>query len=364
MTGAASPGTPLAGAGAPVAILGAGSWGTALAAHLGRHGSPVRLWARDAGLAADIARTAENARYLPGVRLPAAVWASARADEVLAGARLVIVAVPSRFLGEVLGAVAPAVPPAAVLVSATKGIEGRRCLRMSELLAEQLPGRPVAVLSGPSFAREVAAGKPAALVVAAADERVAVDVRRDLAAPEFRLYTNRDVVGVEVGGALKNVVAIATGLSDSLDLGENARAALVTRGLAEIVRLGVAMGGSARTFAGLAGLGDLVLTCTGSQSRNRALGLAVGRGQSLAEVQAGTRMVAEGVETVSSALALARRLSVSMPICEAVAAVLFDRRPVSEALAALLAREPRPEEDAGDALRSGGDRSTAVSSRA
>ena len=350
-------------ASAPTAILGAGSWGTALASHLGRRGATVRLWARDAALAADIARTGENSRYLPGVALPPGVSATARAADALAAARLVIVAVPSRFVGDVLDADAPAVPPSAVVVSATKGIEGRRCLRMSELLAERLPGRPIAVLSGPSFAREIAVGKPAALVVAAADERVAIDVRRELAAPEFRLYTNRDVVGVEVGGALKNVVAIATGLSDSLDLGESARAALITRGLAEIVRLGVAMGGSARTFAGLAGLGDLVLTCTGSQSRNRALGLAVGRGRSLRDVQAGTRMVAEGVETVSSALALAGRLSVSMPICEAVAAVLFDGRAVSEALAALLAREPRPEEDAGDALRPGGDHA-AVPSRA
>jgi len=202
------------------------------------------------------------------------------------------------------------------------------------------------------------------MTIASADEDYAQRLAERISSETFRAYTSNDVVGVEVGGALKNVVAIATGLSDSLDLGENARAALVTRGLAEIVRLGVAMGGSARTFAGLAGLGDLVLTCTGSQSRNRALGLAVGRGQSLAEAQAGTRMVAEGVETASSALALARRLSVSMPICEAVAAVLFDRRPVSEALAALLAREPRPEEDAGDALRPGGDRGAAVPSRA
>ena len=348
----------------PVAILGAGSWGTALAAHLGRKGVPVRLWARDAALAGEIGRTRENSRYLQGVALAPSVSATARVSEALGDARLVIVAVPSRFLGDVLEAAAPDVPDSAVVVSATKGIEGRRCLRMSELLAERLPHRAIAVLSGPSFAREVAAGKPAALVVAAGDERIAVDVRRELAAPEFRLYTNRDVVGVEVGGALKNVVAIATGLSDSLDLGENARAALVTRGLAEIVRLGVAMGGSARTFAGLAGLGDLVLTCTGSQSRNRALGLAVGRGRSLRDVEASTRMVAEGVETVTSALALARRLSVSMPICEAVAAVLFDGRPVSEALAALLAREPRPEEDAGDALRSGQSRDAGVPSRA
>ena len=365
MTQPGVPAPPEAGAAlGPVAILGAGSWGTALAIHLGRRDVPVRLWARDPSFAAELARARENARYLPGHALPAGVAPISGAADALAGARLVIAAVPSRFLGGVLDAVAPSVPSGAVLVSATKGIEGRRCRRMSELLAERLPGRPVAVLSGPSFAREVAAGKPAALVVAAADERIAVDVRRVLAAPAFRLYTNQDVIGVEVAGALKNVVAIATGLSDSLDLGENARAALITRGLAEIVRLGVAMGASARTFAGLAGLGDLVLTCTGSQSRNRALGLAVGRGQSLRQAQEGTRMVAEGVETVASALGLARQLGVAMPICEAVAAVLFDGRAVADALAALLAREPRPEEDADSLARAAGEPPAVVPTRA
>lgn len=366
MTQAGAPAPPEAAAApGPVAIIGAGSWGTALAIHLGRRDVAVRLWARDPGFAAELARGRENARYLPGHALPPSVAPTSGAADALAGARLVIAAVPSRFLAGVLDAVAAAVPPGAVVVSATKGIEGRRCRRMSELLAERLPGRPIAVLSGPSFAREVAAGKPAALVVAAADDRIAVDVRRALAAPAFRLYTNQDVIGVEVAGALKNVVAIATGLSDSLDLGENARAALITRGLAEIVRLGEAMGASARTFAGLAGLGDLVLTCTGSQSRNRALGLAVGRGQSLRQAQEGTRMVAEGVETVASALGLAQRLGVSMPICAAVAAVLFDGRAVADALAALLAREPRPEEDVPDSLtRAAGEPPAAVPTRA
>ena len=335
----------------PVAILGAGSWGTALATRLASRGEPVRLWARDPELARRITATRENARYLPGIRIPDAVGATGDAEVSLSGARFVVVAVPSRFLGGVLGSVAFAVPPSAVLVSAVKGLEGARDRRISELLAEALPGRPVAVLSGPSFAREVALGKPAALVVAAADEAVAREAQRALAAPDLRLYTNGDVVGVEIAGALKNVIAIAAGLSDSLDLGENARAALITRGLAEIVRLGVAMGASPRTFAGLAGLGDLVLTCTGAQSRNRSLGLAVGRGRPLEEVEAATPMVAEGVRTVGTALRLARAHSVSMPICEAVAAVLFERRPVRDALATLLSRDPRPEDDAPDAFR-------------
>jgi glycerol-3-phosphate dehydrogenase (NAD(P)+) len=211
----------------------------------------------------------------------------------------------------------------------------------------------VAVLSGPSFAREVAQGKPTALVVASRDPGVGRTVQEALAAPEFRLYTSDDVIGVEMAGALKNVVAIAAGLSDSLELGENARAALITRGLAEIVRLGVALGAAPRTFAGLAGIGDLVLTCTGASSRNRALGLSVGRGASLEAAQRATPMVAEGVRTVRSALVLAGKASVSMPIAEAVAAVLFEGRPVSRALAALLAREPRPEEDPEEHVRPG-----------
>jgi glycerol-3-phosphate dehydrogenase (NAD(P)+) len=216
---------------------------------------------------------------------------------------------------------------------------------MSEVLARRLPGHPVAVLSGPSFAREVAQGRPTALVIASADEEIATDLQRRLAGPALRLYTNRDVLGVELGGAVKNVMAIATGLSDGLGLGENARAALITRGLAEIVRLGTAAGAQPATFAGLAGLGDLVLTCTGAQSRNRALGGEIALGRSLADVEAATPMVAEGVRTVSSVLRRAGELGVTMPICEQVAAVLFEGRPVAEALAALLAREPRPEEE-------------------
>jgi len=329
----------------PVAVLGAGSWGTALAMHLGRSSAPVRLWARDAALAASMRARRENPRYLPGAKLPDGVTVTAEVGEALAGSHIVLVAVPSHFVEDVLVDVADRIARDAVLVSATKGLEPRHGLRMSELLAQRLPGRPVAVLSGPSFAREVAQGRPTALVIASSDEGIAADLQRRLAGPTLRLYTNRDVVGVELGGAVKNVMAIATGLVDGLGLGENARAALITRGLAEIVRLGTAAGAQPATFAGLAGLGDLVLTCTGSQSRNRALGGEIARGRSLVEAEAGTPMVAEGVRTVSSVLRMARDRGVTMPICEEVAAVLFEGKPAAESLASLLAREPKPEEE-------------------
>jgi glycerol-3-phosphate dehydrogenase (NAD(P)+) len=329
----------------PVAIVGAGSWGTALAIHLGRRGAVARLWARDADLAREIVRRGENPRYLPGVAIPARVAATGDAAIALRGAPIVVFAVPSQYARATLGPLLAHLDEDAVIVSATKGMEPERGLRMSELLAELAPSHPVSVLSGPSFAREVALGRPAALVAASRRLEVARSTQRALAGPTLRIYTNADVLGVELAGALKNVIAIAAGLSDSLALGENARAALVTRGLAEMARLGVALGASARTFAGLAGLGDLVLTATGSLSRNRALGLAVGQGQSLREAEAATPMVAEGVRTVSAALRLAREAGVPMPICAAVAAVLFEGVPVADALAGLLAREPRPEEE-------------------
>jgi glycerol-3-phosphate dehydrogenase (NAD(P)+) len=313
--------------------------------HLGRLGPPVRLWARDPAQAASMRAAHENARYLPGEVLPDRVEVTADAGQALAGCGIVVLAVPSHFAEAVLNAEAERVPDRAVLVSATKGLDPRRGLRMSELLARWLPGRPVAVLSGPSFAREVAQGRPTALVIASSDEAVAAALQGRLAGPALRLYTNRDVLGVELGGAVKNVMAIATGLADGLRLGENARAALITRGLAEIVRLGTAAGAQPATFSGLAGLGDLVLTCTGSQSRNRALGAEIARGRPLAEVEAGTPMVAEGVRTVSSVLRMARDRGVTMPICEEVAAVLFEGKPAADSLASLLAREPRPEEE-------------------
>jgi glycerol-3-phosphate dehydrogenase (NAD(P)+) len=326
------------------AILGAGSWGTALAVHLARRGLPVRLWARDADVASAIARRRRNPHYLEDIEVPGAVAATGDLPAAVGAADVVLVAVPSEFVAGTLKGV-PALRAGAVVVSATKGFDPERHLRMSELIAERFPGVPVAVLSGPTFAREVALGLPSAAVVASADEALATRLRDAWGTREFRLYSNRDVAGVEIGGAMKNVIALATGLGDGLGLGENARAALVTRGLAEITRLGVALGASAPTLAGLSGLGDLVLTCTGTLSRNRALGIALARGRALAEAQGATRMVAEGVPTVRTGLTLARGARVSVPVCEAVGSVLFGGRAPREALAALLARAATREDE-------------------
>ncbi len=327
-----------------LAVIGAGSWGTALAIHLGRVGHRVRLWVREPALRDLIDRRRENPWFLPGIELPPRVTALARIEEALEAADTVVIVVPSEFFGATVKSAAPAFREGVPIVSATKGLDPERHVRMTELLAESCPHAPVAALSGPTFAREVALGRPTAAVIACADDAVGRDLQHRLGCREFRLYVNRDVIGVEIGGALKNVMAIATGLSDGLGLGENARAALITRGLAEISRLGVALGASPATFAGLAGIGDLVLTCTGSLSRNRALGLAVAAGRKRAEVEAETPMIAEGVRTVASALVLARQAGVTMPICGEVGKVLFDDKPAREALADLLGREMRRED--------------------
>jgi len=276
-----------------------------------------------------------NPWYLADIDVPSTVEVTADAAVALASATLVIVAVPSEFFAATLARLGPVTVP---VVSATKGFEPGRHRRMSEVVAERWPGAAVAVLSGPTFAREVALAQPTAAVIASRDDALAAELQARLGSREFRLYTNHDVVGVEVGGALKNVIALATGLADGLGLGENARAALVTRGLAEITRLAVALGGEPATLAGLAGLGDLVLTATGTLSRNRALGMALARGESRADAQHATRMVAEGVPTVASALALAQRHGVALPIAAEVGAVLFDGKSPADALASLLGR--------------------------
>jgi glycerol-3-phosphate dehydrogenase (NAD(P)+) len=320
-----------------VAVVGGGSWGTALAIHLARAGHAVRLWARESEVVDGIRRERRNPYYLTDVPCPPGLAATGDQADAVAGAEIVLLAVPSEFFGATLKDL-PAVAAGVPLVSAAKGLDPVRHVRMTELIVERFPDLPVAALSGPTFAREVALGLPTACVVAAADPALAARLQAALGTREFRLYTNRDVVGVEVGGALKNVIAVATGLADGLGLGENARAALITRGLAEISRLAVAMGGQAATLAGLAGLGDLVLTCTGSLSRNRALGVAVARGESRDSVERRTRMIAEGARTVTSAVALGERHGVALPICTEVHRVLFAGRPPGEALAALLDR--------------------------
>ncbi len=331
--------------GAPVAVVGGGSWGTALAVHLGRLGLEPRLWARDPTLVGLIRSRRENPWYLPDIPLPEALTVTPDLAEALDGVALVIVAVPSHVFDAIMEAAAPRLGGGTTILSATKGLEPERSRRMSEIASARCPGSPIAVLSGPTFAREVALGLPAAAVVASADAQVATALQRRLSSPAFRLYTNRDVLGVEIGGALKNVMAIATGISDGLGLGENARAALITRGLAEITRLGVALGASPGTFAGLAGIGDLVLTCTGSLSRNHALGLALARGKTVEQARGETRMVAEGARTSRAATLLARQKGVSLPICQEVAAVLFEGKTPREALASLLQREYRAEEE-------------------
>ena len=324
-------------------MVGAGSWGTALAVHLVRAGAGVRLCARSAEVVDAIRTGRRNPWYLSDVDLPPGVEVTTDAAAAASAAALLIVAVPSEFFGAALARLGRVTAP---VVSATKGFEPARHRRMSELVAERWPGVPVAALSGPTFAREVALGRPTAAVIASRDEALATELQRRLGSREFRLYTNRDVVGVEVGGALKNVIAVATGIADGLGLGENARAALVTRGLAEITRLAVALGGEPATLAGLAGLGDLVLTSTGTLSRNRALGMALARGESRERAQHATRMVAEGVPTVRSALALAARHDVTLPIAREVAAVLFEGKTAADALASLLGRAAT-REDAG-----------------
>lgn len=332
-----------------VTVLGGGSWGTALAVHLGRAGHPVRLWLRDADVAAQIRQQRENRAYLPGIAVPDTVSPTLDLAEAASDAEIALVVIPSQFCRGVYRELRGALPSGAGLVSATKGLEVGRWRRMTEVAAEEAPGRPVAVLSGPSFALEVGQGQPTAVVVAAHDAALAESLQRAVSTPTFRAYASDDLVGVELCGALKNVIAIAAGILDGLGLGHNTVAALITRGLAEIGRLAVARGGRAETFSGLAGLGDLVLTCTGQLSRNRRLGQAIGRGQSLAEATAGIAgsgghpMVAEGVFTTLAACALAEASGVEMPIAFAMREVLHEGREPREAVLSLMSRSLKRE---------------------
>lgn len=333
----------------PAAVLGAGSWGTALAVHLGGGGRRAMLWGRDRELIDEMSKRRANPTYLPDLTFPALLHPTASLKEALAGARHVIVAVPSHGLRAVVRAATPHIPPDAVLVSATKGIEADTLQRMSEVIGEETGGRhSVVVLSGPSFAAEVASHLPTALVAASDDPAAVRSVQAELRGPTFRLYASDDVVGVEVGAALKNIIAIAAGVVESMNLGHNAMAALITRGLAEISRLACAMGGRRETLAGLSGLGDLVLTCTGSLSRNRHVGCELGRGRSLEQILAGMRMVAEGVRTTTAALALGQRHGVELPIANQMAEVLAGRKTPKEAVGDLMLRPQRGERDAGE----------------
>ncbi len=327
------------------AVIGAGAWGTALANLLADNGHPTILWAHERDVADSINGTHENRRFLNGVMLSPELRATNDPETAVTKADVVVFAAPSHVLRGVVASMAPFIAEDATLVVATKGIEPGRLALMTDVVVEEVVGRSVVGLSGPSFAAEVAARQPTAVVAASDDPDAAQRVQQIFSSPSFRVYTNDDVVGVELCGALKNVMAVATGIADGLNLGFNARAALITRGLAEMMRLGAKMGASPTTFAGLAGVGDLVLTCTGSLSRNRAVGLEIGRGALLQDVLAARDTVAEGVTTTESARALAAREGVEMPIVSAVHRILFERQPARWALVELMQRDLRGEQD-------------------
>jgi glycerol-3-phosphate dehydrogenase (NAD(P)+) len=328
------------------AVLGAGAWGTALAKILSDKGEKVALYSRRPELPAEVAEKHVNERYLPGVRLADELEVTDDLTRAISGADLVVLAVPSHAVRGVLGDVARDLPREAPIVSATKGIENDSLMLMGEVVVDVL-GREAegrfAVLSGPSFAKEVALGLPTAIVVASSSPDVAQEVQQRFAGERIRVYTSDDPIGVELGGALKNVIAIAAGACEGLGYGHNSRAALITRGLAEIVRLSLARGGNALTLAGLAGLGDLVLTCTGELSRNRTVGFELGRGRTLPDVLAGLGHVAEGVRTTKSAYDLGRKFGVDMPITTEVYRVLYEGKAPKQAVSDLLARANRPE---------------------
>jgi len=331
-----------------IAILGAGSWGTALAVHLARIGHAVRIWSVERPIIDEMRERRANAVYLPDVALPPAVRPTTNVEEAVWGIGMVVAAVPSHAMRSVGRSVQPYLQPGAILVSVAKGLELDTFDRMSQVLTEESAGaHPVVVLSGPSFAVEVARELPTALSVACEDLVSAERVQAEFRGKFLRLYATTDVVGVEIGGALKNVIAIAAGVTEGLGLGHNAQAALITRGLAEISRLACAAGGRRETLAGLAGLGDLVLTCTGPYSRNRHVGIELARGRDLAEVLAGMKMVAEGVKTTEAALALGARYGVELPITAQMAAVLGGRKTPRAALEDLMLRPQRIEVDVG-----------------
>jgi glycerol-3-phosphate dehydrogenase (NAD(P)+) len=327
-----------------VAIIGSGSWGTALAVHLATLEHDVRLWGRDPALVDDMAARRANPVYLPDITFPPSLSVASALPETLAGASIVVMAVPSHGVRGIARQMQGSVTPGALLISAVKGIEMGSLLRMSEVLAAETPrAGPLAVISGPSFAVELARGLPTAVVVASADPRTVERVQAEFRSPALRLYGTADVTGVEVGGALKNTIAIAAGVVEGLGLGHNALAALVTRGLAEITRLAVALGGHRETLSGLAGLGDLVLTCTGALSRNRHVGAELARGRPLADILASTKMVAEGVRTTEAALALGARHGIELPIAGQMADVLAGRKDPPAAIRELMGRRQKAE---------------------
>jgi glycerol-3-phosphate dehydrogenase (NAD(P)+) len=328
-----------------VAVVGAGAWGTALADLLARNGHRVTLWAYEADVVESINTRRQNTRFLPDATVDVTVRATGNLEEAVQGANLVVFVTPSHVLRPIARRAASAADERATIVVATKGIERETLALMTNVVEDEIPRRAVVGLSGPSFAREVVQHQPTAVVAASANTDASLCVQRVFSSEAFRVYTDHDVIGVELGGSLKNVMAIATGMAEGLGLGYNPRAALITRGLAEMTRLGVALGANPLTFAGLAGLGDLVLTCTGALSRNRQLGMEIGKGKRLDEWLATHETVAEGVYTTQSAKALASREDIDMPIVAAVHRILFEDSDPRRAIGELMTRELRAERD-------------------
>jgi glycerol-3-phosphate dehydrogenase (NAD(P)+) len=327
-----------------VCVVGAGSWGTTVAS-LVAHNAETTLWARRDDLVDEINSRHTNSAYLPSATLPDTLRASSDLDALIAAADVVAMAVPSQGFRDVAARVANSIGATTPVVSLSKGLERSSLMRMSQVLEESMPGRPVAVLSGPNLAREILAGQPAASVIACADDAVATTLQQLFSRPTFRLYTNPDVVGCEIGGVVKNVIAIASGIAQGFGFGDNTKATLVTRGLAEMTRLGVAMGANPLTFAGLAGMGDIMATCASMQSRNTQVGVRLGKGESIADIVASMNMVAEGVKSSAVVVDLARKLGVEMPIAEQVARVCDGTQSAADALRALMSRSSRSEFD-------------------
>ncbi len=329
-----------------IAVIGAGGWGTALAIVMARAGHPVSLWALEPYLVETMVATRENPIYLPSARIPDSVCITSSLDDALSGAQIVLMALPSHVCRSMLSKMRPFLRQSMIFVSAAKGIENDTLMRMSEVIVDVIKPAfipQVATISGPTFAAEVARGEPTALVVAAQDAQLRLSLQQELSAPHFRLYTNPDIIGVEIAASAKNIIAIAAGVVDGLGLGSNTTAALMTRGLAELTRLVVACGGRRETLSGLAGIGDLVLTSYGLLSRNRRVGIELGQGRNIDEIISSMRMVAEGVKTTKPTVELARRLNVEMPIAEKMYSVLYDGLKPQDAIIDLMERKLKEE---------------------
>lgn len=326
-----------------VTVIGSGSWGTALAVMLAKEGHPVTIWARREDAVQELLEKRTNEKYLPGIAIPETIQATTDREEAVRNADIIILGVPSRAVAQTVRDFSPYLKTWQILVNVAKGLEPDTLLRLSEVIHREAPQCEVCVLSGPSHAEEVAKGIPTTCLITCENEAAAKIVQDEFANPRFRLYTNTDMIGVEIGAAIKNVMALAAGMTDGLGFGDNTKAALMTRGIAEMKRLGLAMGGRAETFAGLSGIGDLIVTCTSMHSRNRRAGILLGQGKSLQETLDEVKMVVEGVNTVQVACALAEKYNVSMPITQAIYQVLFHGKNAEDAVLELMTRDSKAE---------------------